>query len=103
MNKQETVSAVLQVLSYTQAMQQKSEHDLWNDFVEIEQQRQDVIATIFPIDDNNVTEQIKTSIQKIIDLNQIIETQCREAKQEAKIQMQGLNQNKKAITAYGSR
>jgi len=102
MNSRQTLSALAQLLMITKTMQQKAQQQLWDEITTLEQQRQTMINTIFPINENDMSTQITEKIQKIIDLNQELETQCRQAKQEVQVQMKGLNRNKNAAAAYGS-
>lgn len=90
--------ALSQILELTQRMQKNADEELWEELIELEQQRQLMIDTTFPID--NPQQNDRLLLEQIIDLNQKLEQQCNKAKVEVQQQLSSLNSNKKAMAAY---
>ena len=84
----------------TVQMKSKSEKELWDDVVEIEQQRRQLITVIFPLDDAGNTPEFRALLAKLIESNTQLEQYCKQQKQTLQLELQGMNKNKKALNAY---
>lgn len=98
MNRDEKYAALQQVLQVTLDMQNKLQPETWDEVIILDQQRQVLLAKIFPIE--MVDLPIKVLIEKILDLNKLIEAQCKKEKDEVQQQLSGMNKNKRAMSAY---
>lgn len=83
-------------------MQDKADAELWDEMIELQQQRQPLFDTTFPITEAENTEEIRVMLESIIELNNKLEQQCEKQKQAVQLQLQGMNKNKKAVNAYQS-
>jgi len=97
-NNGENRLALKSVLLLTQTMGKKAEDNQWDDLVDLEQQRQQLIETIFPLEPTD--EESRSILEQIVELNNRLESLCRNAKTEVQEQLQGFNSNKKAMNAY---
>ncbi|MDB2705678.1 flagellar protein FliT [Pseudomonadota bacterium] len=86
------------VLALSESMLKKAEAKLWEELMELEQQRQLVIESTFPIDNTAQNERI--ILQKIVALNKQLEQQCIKAKSEVQQQLLASSSKKKAMSAY---
>ena len=93
--------ALSEVLTLSESMLKKAEADLWEELIELEQQRQLLIESTFPID--NAAENERTILQKIVELNKQLERQCITAKKEVQQQLLASSGKKKAMSAYQQR
>lgn len=98
-------SALLkQAIEITDAMQQKADEALWEELVEMEQQREQLLQQALPLaPSDNANEQLRSLIVTLADKNSQLEQVCNQAKQEIQTHLQTLNKNKKAVSAYQSR
>lgn len=91
-----------QAAELTQLMQQQAEQANWDAVTEFEQQRQLIFKSIFPVNENEVSADLRQTLEKLINLNAELQRFCQQKKQDLQLEMQGLNKNKKAINAYKS-
>ena len=101
LNSHETKSILMKVLQLTQTMQKKADSGLWEEMVETDQQRQQLIDSVFPIEESH--KDINQLLTTIIDLNKELEMQCQQAKQKMHFQLSEMNKHKKALNAYQSK
>jgi len=83
-------------------MQKKADTELWDEMIDLQQQRQPLFDAIFPLMDDESSDEIRTMLESIIEINNKLEQQCEQQKQVVKLQLQGMNKNKKAVNAYQS-
>ncbi|MDQ7072493.1 MAG: flagellar protein FliT [Gammaproteobacteria bacterium] len=81
-------------------MQKKANQSLWDDIIELEQQRAPLLNSAFPIATAN--NEIRTVLQKLIKINQVVGQQCMQEKEKVRQQLQDMNSNKKAVSAYSN-
>ena len=97
-NKEKKFEALTKVLSISQSMQQKADTESWDELIDLEQQRQPLLDSIFPIEYSD--NKFRIVLEKIIEINKQLEQQCLQAKGEVQQQLQNINGSKKALTAY---
>ena len=98
MTKAEKLAALNQILLITQGMQDRAQAALWEDIAPLEQQRKKLFDLVFPLDSSDVG--LRGIIEQILALNNSVEAQCRQAKDKLQQELAGINQNKKAMSAY---
>ena len=98
MTKAEKLAALNQILLITQGMQDRAQAALWEDIAPLEQQRKKLFDLVFPLDSSDVG--LRGIIEQILALNNSVEAQCRQAKVKLQQELAGINQNKKAMSAY---
>lgn len=99
MTKSEKLAALDQILLITQGMQDKAQAALWGDIALLEQQRKKLFERVFPLDSSDDVV-VREIIEQILELNNSVEALCRQAKDELEQELAGINQNKKAMSAY---
>ena len=87
-----------QVLSLLANMLEKAEQQLWDDLIKLEEQRQFLIESTFPLRTSGQNE--RAILQKIVEINKQLQLQCIDAKDEVQKQLLSFNGNKKAMSAY---
>ena len=98
MTRAEKLAALNQILLITQGMQDRAQAALWEDIAPLEQQRKKLFDLVFPLDSSDVG--LRGIIEQILVLNNSVEAQCRQAKDKLQQELAGINQNKKAMSAY---
>ncbi len=98
----EKLTLLAQVLELTQAMQQKADLELWDEMIELQQQRQPFFDKVFPITESTDIDKLRSTVEEILELNTKLEQQCDKQKQTIQLQLKGMNKNKKAVNAYQS-
>jgi len=93
--KDKTLSKVLDL---SESMLKKAQAELWEELIELEQQRKLLIESTFPI--QNEAQNERTILQKIVELNKQLERQCIIAKNQVQQQMLASSGKKKAMSAY---
>jgi hypothetical protein len=86
------------ILALSESMLKKAQAELWEELIELEQQRQLLIESTFPIE--NEAQNERTILQKIVELNKQLERQCIIAKNQVQQQMLASSGKKKAMSAY---
>jgi hypothetical protein len=86
------------ILALSESMLKKAQAELWEELIELEQQRQLLIESTFPIENEAQNERI--ILQKIVELNKQLERQCIIAKNQVQQQMLASSGKKKAMSAY---
>jgi len=99
----EKLSGLIQILALTKSMREKADNALWEELVELEQQREQLIMPIFPISNTDFNPELRRLTEEVIKENTMLEEVCQQAKKELKTQVLVLNKNKTAIAAYGSK
>ncbi len=100
MNNQEILNKLNHVLSMTVLMQKKADEALWEDMIQLEQQRERLLKAVFPLD---VTDNaIRGTLEKIVAINQSLGQRCTKEKDKMQKLLQKMNSNKKAVSAYSS-
>mgnify|MGYP002149863227 CR=1 FL=1 len=79
-------------------MGKKVEDSQWDDVIVLEQQRQEFIEAIFPLEPSDG--ESRNTLKQIVELNNKIESQCRNEKSVVQEQLQDFSSNKKAMSAY---
>lgn len=102
MNNNEKLQLLAQVLELTQAMQKKADLGLWDEMIELQQERQPFFDKVFPVTEPSDIDKIRSTVEAILELNTKLEQQCEHQKQTIQLQLKGMNTNKKAVNAYQS-
>ncbi len=89
-----------QALKLTELMQDKAETGQWQAVIELEKQRDAVLAGVLPLPEAEVTSTVQTLLRALIDSNAAVESQAREQKQAVLQQLNTLSANKHAIAHY---
>lgn len=98
MTEDEKLKALKTALSMTIEMQVLADEQLWDKLTQLEQNREPILNSIFPLENPNNA--IIETLEKIINLNSALEKQCLQEKQETEQQLKNINSNKKAMSAY---
>jgi protein subunit release factor B len=95
-------SLLEQAIVLTQQMLDQAEKKDYESLPEVEKKRQLVLDKTFPVSPQESSVQLKAKLEMLISLNAKLEQQCQQAKQELQKELQGMNRNKKAMSAYAS-
>jgi hypothetical protein len=87
-----------QLLELTECMLNKASEEKWEELIELEKCRDELIKSSFPI--NEPTLQQRDRLESIIKINNEIERLCSIAKNQVQSQLVKLTSNKSAINAY---
>jgi hypothetical protein len=91
-----------QAVALTEAMLRDAEAENWSQLATQQEQRDALLATVFPLAEGEHSEAYRPLILSMIDTNQKLESVCRQAQQSLRLELQGLNKNRKAVAAYQS-
>jgi len=97
------LNSLRQAVQLTQSMLAMAQQKQWNELPEIENKRQILLQSIFPLDeDSPEIESQATVLQTLIDTNNELIAHCQEGKQSLQLQMRDAKFTHKAVTAYQS-
>lgn len=91
-----------QAVVLTETMLHQAQSDEWSELASQQEQRAAMLASIFPLAEDEQTETCRQLIISMIDNNQKLEALCRQAQQALQLELSGLNKKRKAVAAYQS-
>lgn len=94
------LASLEQALQLTYTMYQQAQEENWSALPELQQQRTDLLETVFPVDETDNISAIRPLLEQMIAMNQQVETSCKNARQAFQVELADLNKNKKAVAAY---
>jgi len=97
------LSQLKQVLQLTTQMDEQAQAEKWSTLPPLQVQRDELLSHIFPLKEQaDDSAEFRQILRHVIDLNEQLEKRCRYLHQNLRLQMSGLNKNKKAVAAYQS-
>lgn len=97
------LNALHQAVQVTKNMLAMAKQKQWTELPEIEEKRQKLLQSIFPLDQYSPEiESQMTVLQTLIDTNNELIAHCQEGKQSLQLQMRNAKFTHKAVTAYQS-